>query len=307
MAFGNVNGLGVTSVAAPPAVITTGVTGGVLYTSAYNLDVTLSGSAKTNDVDITAQVTTNFTHFAVLGVKNCQPAGTCSTAAGFTTIPTAGTINVIPTTLVGTSQPFTPTIAILVSNTNGASAYVGTDQVTITFRATAAGFSATATLTLTLSVQNAVQLTLGTAPGGLTISPATDFSVNFGNVNALGVGTPLAGLTKTAAVNATIYSTPYLIQPVFSGFVSATTGTIEFHVSPNFAKSTILELDDASSCCAAGSFTALPTPTAGTAQITSVSSGSIITRYLGLRVTKANGAGSTGSDNATVVFTLTVP
>src|SRR5262249_1134440 len=98
----------------------------------------------------------------------------------------------------------------------------------------------------------------------------------------------------------------YLIQPAFSGF-SFTTGKIEIHVNPNFAKSTILELDDASSCCAAGSFTALPTPSGGAAQITSASSGSSITRYLGLRVTKANGAGSTGSDNATLIFTLTVP
>src|SRR5262249_11436089 len=150
--------------------------------------------------------------------------------------------------------------------------------------------TASATMTLRVTPQNAVQLTLGTAPGGLTISPASDFSINFGNVNALGVGTPLAGLTKIAASNATIYSTPYLIQPAFADQGSST-GSIKMFVSTNFAKATILELDDASSCCAAGSFTALPTSSPGTAQITGVSSGSSITRYLGLRVKKGNGAG----------------
>jgi len=79
-------------------------------------------------------------------------------------------------------------------------------------------------------------------------------------------------------------------------------------VSANFANTTVLELDDASTCCAAGSFTPIPSSSPASAQITNVSSGSSITRYLGLLVKKANGAaGLTGSDNATITFALTVP
>ena len=305
MTVGNVNGLGVGTASTGISIVSTGVANGVLYTSPYDLNVTLSGSEKNSNVNITAQVTTNFLHPTMLVVKNCQP-GSCNSGGSFTTVPTAGSINVVPQTFVGTTHTFTPYIAAFVSNANGTT-YTGPDLVTITFTANDGASTATATLTLTVSVENAVQLTLGTAPGGLTITPASNYSANFGNVNALGVGNASAGLTKIAAANGTIYSTPYLIQPVFSDF-SATTGSVKMFVSTNFGNTTVLELDDASACCAAGSFTAMPTTSPGTAQISGISSGSSITRYLGLRVKKANGAaGLIGADTATVTYTLTVP
>jgi hypothetical protein len=304
MPIGNVNGLGVGTVSAGLSIVSTGLSGGVLYTSPYNLNVTLSGSEKNSNVNISVQVTTNFAD-PIFIAKNCQ-SGACSNGGSFTTIPTAGTINVIPTSFVATTQTFTPVIAIFVSNANG-TVYSTQNTATITFTADDGTSTATATMSLRLTPQNAVQLTLGTAPGGLTISLASDYTANFGNVNALGVGTPSAGLTKIAAANGTIYSIPYLIQPAFSDQAS-TTGSIKMFVSTNFANTTVLELDDASSCCAAGSFTALPTVSPGTAQIMGVSSGSSITRYLGLRVKKANGAaGLTGSDSAILTFALTVP
>lgn len=305
MSVGNVNGLGVGTTTTGISVVSTGVAGGVLYTSPYDLNVTLSGNEKNSNVNITAQVTTNFLHPTMLVAKNCQP-GACSNGGSFTTVPTAGSINVIPQTFVRTTQTFTPHIAVFVSNANG-TLYTGPDVVTITFTANDGTSTATAALALTVTVQNAVQLTLGTATGGLTISPASDYSANFGNVNALGVGNTSAGLTKISAANGTIYSTPYLIQPSFSDFASAT-GSVKMFLSTNFANTTVLELDDASSCCAAGSFTALPTASPGTAQITGISSGSTITRYLGLRVKQVNGAaGLIGADTATVTYTLTVP
>lgn len=305
MNVGNVNGLGIGTSSTGISIISAGVVGGVLYESPYDLNVTLSGSEKNSNVNITAQVTTNFVHPTILVARNCQP-GTCSSGSSFTTVPTAGSINVIPQTLVGTTQTFTPYITVFVSNANG-TVYTGADAVTITFTASDGTSTATATLAMTVSVQNAVQLTLGTAAGGLTISPATDYSANFGSVNALGVGNASAGVTKIATANGTIYSTPYLIQPSFSDFTSSA-GSVKVFVSTNFANTTVLELDDASACCAAGSFTALPTASPGTAQIAGVSSGSSIMRYLGLRVKQANGAaGLTGADTAIVTYTLTVP
>jgi hypothetical protein len=304
MNMGNVDGLGVGTASTGLSIVSTGVSGGVLYTSPYDLNVTLAGNEKNSNVNIRAQVTTNFTD-PIFIAKNCQP-GACSSGGSFTTIPTAGTINVIPTTIVGTTQTFTPVIAIFVSNANG-TVYNTQNTATITFTADDGTSTATATMSLKVTPQNAVQLTLGTAPGGVIISPAADYTANFGNVNALGVGNPSAGLTKISAANGTIYSTPYLIQPGFSDQAS-TTGSIKMYVSTNFANTTVLELDDASTCCAAGSFSALPSSSPTSAQVANVSSGSSITRYLGLLVKKANGAaGLTGSDNATVTFTLTVP
>jgi hypothetical protein len=304
MNMGNVNGLGVGAISTGISIVSAGVTGGVLYTSPYNLNVTLSGTEKNSNVAIRAQVTTNFTD-PIFVAKNCQP-GACLNGGSFTTIPTAGTINVIPTTFVGTTQTFTPVIAIFVSDANG-TVYNTQNTATITFTADDGTSTATATMSLKVTPQNAVQLTLGTAPGGLTISAASDYTTNFGNVNALGVGNPSAGVTKISAANGTIYSTPYLIQPAFSNQTSST-GSVKMYVSTNFANTTVLELDDASSCCTAGSFTALPTTSPGSAQIASVTSGSSITRYLGVLVKKANGAaGLTGGDNATITFSLTVP
>jgi hypothetical protein len=154
-------------------------------------------------------------------------------------------------------------------------------------------------------VQNAVRLTLGTAAGGLTVAPSADFSMNFGNVNGLGFG-PGAGLTTVAAPGGVIYSTPYLLQPAFGDFTS-TTATIKTFVSTNFAHPAILVLRDAAS--SPGPYTNIGT-TAGTAtQITNAAADrSSITRFLGLFVSNANGATAfTGSDSATLTFTLTVP
>jgi hypothetical protein len=109
-----------------------------------------------------------------------------------------------------------------------------------------------------------------------------------------------------AAAGGVIYSTPYLLQPVFSGF-TATTATIKTFVSTTFAHPAILVLRDAAA--SAGPYNNIGT-TAGTAtQITNTAADrSSITHFLGLFVSNANGATVfTGSDSATLTFTLTVP
>jgi len=307
MAMGNVNGLGIGSTSTESS----GIAGGILYVSPYNLDVTLSGADKNNNVNISAVVTANFTHVALLNVRNCQP-GPCNTGASFTAIPTSGSIAVIPTTFVKTSQTFTPTIAVFVSSGNGASAFAGSDQVTITFTASVPGDSTTATLTISLNLQTVVQLTLGTAQGGLSVTPALDYATNFGNVNGLGIGTPTAGLTKTSIAGGYIYSTPYLITPTFADFTS-TTGNVTVYVSTDFTHPSTLNLRDAATCCA--SFAPISKVAGAPTTITAAAaSTTAITRYLGLFVSSANGGGAfsgtaaaSGSDSAKLTFTLTVP
>ncbi len=316
MTIGNMNALGIGTAPTGTSLITSGVSGGALYSSPYVLQVALTGADKNTNVTITAAVTSAFAHPTMLAAESCQP-GTCTSGGNFTVIPATGNITVVPSTLISGSggtltQTFTPYIAIFVAAANGAS--FSSDQATVTFTATdiTIGNSSTATLTLVPSVQTAMQLTLGTAPGGLSITPATDYAVNFGNVNGLGIGTPSAGITKTAVAGGEVYATAYLIQPVFSDFAS-TTGHVSVYVSTDFAHPSTLTLQDATA--ATGPFTAIAKTAGSPTSISSTAaSGSSITRYLGLKVSNANGAGifpgtagASGGDNSILTFTLTVP
>ena len=155
------------------------------------------------------------------------------------------------------------------------------------------------------SLVTALQLTLSTATGGVTVNAASDYSVTFGNVNGIGVG-PSAGLTVVPQAGGVIYSTPYTLTPAFSNFTS-TTGTIKVAVSTNFAHSAVLSLRTAAA--SAGPYTTISTSVASPTQITNTAtSRTAVTPYLGLFVSTANGAGAfNGSDSATLTYTLTVP
>jgi hypothetical protein len=75
----------------------------------------------------------------------------------------------------------------------------------------------------------------------------------------------------------------------------------------DFAHPAILELRDAA--LAGGPYTAISKIAgAPTSLTTTAGSGTGLTRYLGLFVSNANGAGTfTGADSATLTYTLTVP
>ena len=199
-------------------------------------------------------------------------------------------------------------LAIFVPDNNGGTAFAGTDSASITYTMID---SATGTVLETdalvlnnpnETLQTAVQFTLGTATGGLTISPSTDYAANFGFVNGLGIG-PGAGLTTVSVAGGTVYVTPYLLNIAFSD-QSSTTATIKVALTTNFAHPAILQLDDSSS--SSGPFTQITTTPL---QITnSAADRTAITRFLGLFVSNSNGAGAfTGSDIATLTFTMTVP
>jgi hypothetical protein len=136
--------------------------------------------------------------------------------------------------------------------------------------------------------------------------------MNFGNVNGLGLGTPSAGLTVGSATGGVIYRTPYLIQPSFSSFLS-TTASVRVYVSTDFLHPSALELRDAAA--SGGPYTAISKLSGSPTSITSsASSGSTLTRYLGLFVSASSGpgafpgtAGGSAPDSATLTYTLIVP
>jgi len=307
--FGNVNGLGVGVPAAGVTVITTGVVGGVLYTTPYNIRI--SNMFNTHFASVSAYVSTNFAKPALLILQSCYPSSGCSSASSFTTISLSAAT---PTPIIIApgihNSTVTASLGLFVANSNGASVSAGAETAILTLKATDLNNGQTSTVTLNLNnpsenLQTAVQLLLATAPGGLTISPASDFSMNYGNVNGLGIG-PGAGLTVVGSAGGVIYSTPYYLQPSFSTFTS-TTSSITVYVSTDFANPAILNLQD--SALSAGPYAAISKiPGTPTSITTTAPSGSSPTRYLGLFVSAANGAGTfTGADSATLTYTLTVP
>jgi hypothetical protein len=167
------------------------------------------------------------------------------------------------------------------------------------------------TLNVSVNVQTAVSLALstGTDAGSCTISSGGggDFSINLGNVNGLGIGTPACGtVASVSSANAT-YATNYQLTPSYSGF-TATTAAIAL-TAPAFSHGA-LTLEEGA---AAGSMTAVPT--SGTTHTVAASaSGTPVSRYLGVLVSNANGAsafpgtaGASGADSTLVTFTMTVP
>lgn len=309
--FGNVDALGI---GAPAAGLTkTAVAGGELYQTPYVINITGTPNNRGTVVRMYVSANTNPT---ILQVVSFYPGSSPCPGSGYTTLPTSQAAEIDIFAIPGVQDGnYNACLGLIVNLANGVSAVAGTYSVTVNFDVfnyqVSNGklrSSSTTTVTISITVQTAIELLLAqsgsfpiTATGG-----APDYTANFGNVNALGIG-PGAGLSTLATAGGVIYWTPYLIKPTFSGF-SSTTGTVQVYVSTNFVHPAVLQLDD--SAAGAGPYTAIKTTVGLQTQITAAASsgGGGITRYLGLFVSNANGAGSyRGSDSATLTYTLTVP
>jgi len=172
------------------------------------------------------------------------------------------------------------------------------------------------TLQVSVTVQKAIALTLsqGAGAGACTVTTASDYSISFGNVDALGINTPTCGSKfnpTTPGVSPSAYYTDYKITPMFTN-QSSTTATVTAYVSANFATlSSILSVVEASSAPGnIGALSAMSTNSGSPTSIgTSLASGTALTRYIGVTVQPTNSGSSTvsGSDTATITYTMTVP
>jgi hypothetical protein len=306
--FGNMNAL---AIGTPQTGLTaTALGNGAIYFSQYRVQFTAMPPGHT--AQLTAYVSTNFSHPAALAVENCPSTAACNTFGGYSAMSTSAAAPSIVVASMGNAT-VTVGMGLFLPDNDGAGAFTGADTAAVvSYTMTDLNNNkvlATATWTFNgapnNTVQDAVRLTLGTATGGLTVTPAADYSMNFGTVNGLGIG-PGAGLTTLASAGGTIYYTPYLLNPVFTDF-SSTTATIKVYVSTNFAHPAILKAEDAAA--SAGPYAAISTNVAAPTQITTTAGNrTSITRYLGLFVANTNGGTSfTGTDNATLTFTMTVP
>jgi trimeric autotransporter adhesin len=172
------------------------------------------------------------------------------------------------------------------------------------------------TLQVSVTVQKAIALTLsqGAGAGACTVTTASDYSISFGNVDALGINTPTCGSKfdpTTPGVSPSAYYTDYRITPMFTN-QSSTTATVTAYVSANCATlSSVLNVVEASSAPAnIGALSAMSTSAGTPTSIgTSLASGTALTRYIGVTVQPTNSGSSTvsGSDTATITYTMTVP
>lgn len=174
------------------------------------------------------------------------------------------------------------------------------------------------TLQISVNIQKAVRLTLGTGTAAVTHCAVTanggnpDYTMNFGTVDALGINAGNCNVFGPAnpGVDNAIYWSDYNLTPIFTG-QSATTSTITAQVTTDFAAphNVFIVRDSANSNAvpaSAAAFTAMGTGSADTIA-TNPASGTALTRFIGVGVTPANGATVlTGAQSATVTFTLTV-
>lgn len=316
--FGNVNGLGIgTPFVGGPAsggITVIQTTGGVIYYTPYT--IVLSGANNGHHGEIRAYLSTNFTtSSSVIQLRSCPVSGACTVDTSYSTLPTnaAGEIVVLAST--ATNGNYTAYLGLFVANINGFAITSG-DTATITFHVYDASHNTLQqTIQLKLdnpaeTVQTALTMVLASSTG-LTFTQTgstPDFTASFGNVNGLGIN-PAAGLSiiNGQVANGALYTTPYLIKPTFSGFTGTSGTTITAYVSSDFANSPILKLYDSGS--SGSGYGAISTNSLSPTQVSnSVSSGSSITRYLGLFVSNTNALGIvTGSPRtATLTYTITV-
>lgn len=161
------------------------------------------------------------------------------------------------------------------------------------------GSSTTSELEMSATVQTAVQLNISTGAGGATVSGSNStglFSVSFGNVNGLGLGTPAAGVSVVANGSGALYKMPINLTPVYSGF---TTETATIEVEQDAAGDTALAREGNSSISSASTVsTSTPASVASGG-----ASGSAIERYVGMYVSRSEAA---GAKSATLIYTITV-
>ena len=309
--FGNVNGLGIGN---PGAGLTqTAVTGGEFYYTAINF--VIAGANPGHPAVVNAYIASSFaTPNTVIRLMTCPSPGPCPSFSNYTALPTTfgAEITVVPvTTSTGTFNAY---LGLFVGNVNG-TAVTRPDSATIMFDVEDNRHGILNQVELQLdtpseNVQTAVQLQLATAPSGLTITAtgaSPDYQLNFGNVNGLGVG-PGPGVTVVPGqvAGGSLYTTPYLLAPAFSGFSVVNNAIVSVYVSTNFVHSAVLKLYDSGT--SSSGYGAISTSSGAQTQITtSAADGTSITRYLGLFVSNVNGVGSfSGADTATLTYTITV-
>lgn len=154
----------------------------------------------------------------------------------------------------------------------------------------------TSNLEMSATVQTAVQLNISTGTSGATVAGSDSsglFTLAFGNVNGLGLGTPTANVTVSADATGATYSTPINLTPVYSGF---TTETADVTVAAGGSADQAIAREGASA-------TEMAAVTTSAVAFSNAASGSNNERFVGFRIARTEAA---GAKTATLIYTVAV-
>jgi hypothetical protein len=156
------------------------------------------------------------------------------------------------------------------------------------------------TLEMTATVVTAMQLTISTdtANSGAVVTPgaANEFSIDFGDVNGLGLSSATTAAGVAVAPNGTgaVYTTPINLTPTFSGYVDGS-ATIKRMAGGSDDDGIALEGSSAANVAAL--------PGTATTAFSGAADDSLHTRYVGFFIARAE---TTGAKTATVIYSITV-
>lgn len=166
------------------------------------------------------------------------------------------------------------------------------------------------TLTMTATVQTALNLDISTHGSGATVTGTAGsgaFGLDFGNVNGLGLGTPASNVSKAAVTGGFLYTTPIVLTASYSGFAGETASIKVHQPAADGAAAVDMAREGSSASILSGTLPA--SAVAATAFNAAVTNGQSIDRYVGVLVRNAN-AGATdeaGTRTMHLVYTISVP
>jgi hypothetical protein len=277
----------------------------------YATTVTLKITGASHNSDFYAHLSANTS--TAIKVYSCPYSADCALAANFTQLSVSPSgYTTTPGALVASSvanngsRVVTVGIEIL-SGQSGGSAVPGLQTPTIHFYSDDRSDTSydEAGLALSITIQSAIRLTLG-PNGGLTptVGSTTNYLMNFGSVNALGVGDPAAGVSEEVDTGGCRYSTPYLISPSFADQTTSN-ATLKYYNSTKFSTLVPSPVDLEDSDESGASYTVMPT-TLGTAITKSAPSGTDIKRRIAVYIRRGNGSNfKAQSYSAIVTYQLT--
>lgn len=163
-------------------------------------------------------------------------------------------------------------------------------------------------LAVSATFQTAIKLDITSASAGAAVTGTAGsgtFSVAFGNVNGLGLGTPSTGITKTAVgTTGFMYTTPITLTPSFSGFAPATATITVGQDAADDAASKLAAHEGAD----AASVAILPATAVARIVTAAATNGTAFDRYIGVFVPNGNaGTNIAGLRTMNLVYTITCP
>ena len=162
--------------------------------------------------------------------------------------------------------------------------------------ASAQGTATVPRLDMTANVVSAMRLDISKhASGAVVVGTTEDFSIDFGDVNSLGVApasnVAVAVTEGAGAAGFTMYTTPIVLTPVFSGMTGPASVALTIGSGANDAIA--FEGDSAATVALAAARVVVPSSLSDVPN----------TRYVGFKISKLE---TVGVKTAVLVYTLTV-